>query len=625
MVQPDHPRVRGGRWLVAPFASLCQLLRWAIMGGMQHDASAGSRHVRYQPDDKPPLALTAGLGLQFAILSIAGIVLTPAIVIRAAGESDSYLTWVVFAAAAVSGVSTILQAVRLGRIGAGYVLLMGTSGAFIAVCVTALVRGGPGLLATLVVASSLFQFLLAGRLSLFRRLLTPTVAGTVLMLIAVTVMPVVFDMLTASPEGSSEWSAPTSTLVTVVVIIAIALKSSGSLRLWAPVIGVVAGSIVAAFFGLYDVDRVVEANWIGLPDAEWPGFDLSFGSAFWSLLPAFILVTLIGAIETLGDSVAIQRVSWRQPRAVDYRVVQGAVAADGAGNLLSGLAGTVPNTTYSSSVAITELTGVAARRVGVAIGASFIVMALLPKFLALVLAVPDAVVAAYVTVLIALLFVVGMRIVVEEASDYRKGLIAGVSFWIGVGFQNGVIFPEYLEGFAGGFLENGMTSGGLVAIVLTLFTEATQSRRQRLRADLAISELPSIREFLNGFATRHGWGAPMSHRLDAVAEETLLTLLDAEQAEGDTTGRALRITASKQDGRAVLEFVAAARGENIEDRLAVLDEPTATRPVERDMSLRLLQHFATSVVHQQYHELEIVTVHVNMPQRPDPAGEPVEP
>ena len=591
------------------------------MGGMQHDMSAGSRPVRYEPDDRPPLALTAGLGLQFAILSIAGIVLTPAIVIRAAGESDSYLTWAVFAAAAVSGVSTILQAVRLGRIGAGYVLLMGTSGAFIAVCVAALVQGGPGLLATLVVASSLFQFLLAGRLSLFRRLLTPTVAGTVLMLIAVTVMPLLFDMLTASPEGSSEWSAPTSTLVTVVVIIAIALKSSGSLRLWAPVIGVVAGSIVAALFGLYDVDRVVDSSWAGLPDTQWPGFDLSFGSAFWSLLPAFILVTLIGAIETLGDSVAVQRVSWRQPRAVDYRVVQGAVAADGAGNLLSGLAGTVPNTTYSSSVAITELTGVAARRVGVAIGASFIVMALLPKFLALVLAVPDAVVAAYVTVLIAMLFVVGMRIVVEEASDYRKGLIAGVSFWIGVGFQNGVIFPEYLEGFAGGFLENGMTSGGLVAIVLTLFTEATQSRRQRLRADLAISELPRIREFLDGFARRHGWESPMSRRLDAVAEETLLTLLDDERAEGDVDGRMLRVTASKQDGRAVLEFVAAARGENIEDRLAVLDEPGADRPVERDISLRLLQHFATSVVHQQYHELEIVTVHVNTPPRPDPAGE----
>ena len=589
---------------------------------MEQAASAQPRHIRFEPDDKPPAALTAGMGLQFAVLSIAGIVLTPAIIIRAAGESESYLTWAVFAAAVVSGVSTVLQAVRLGRIGAGYVLMMGTSGAFIAVCVAALVGGGPGLLATLIVASSLFQFLLAARLSLFRRLLTPTVAGTVVMLIAVTVMPLLFDMVTASPEGSSEWSAPTSYVVTVVVIIAVALGSAGSLRLWAPVIGVAVGSVVAAAFGLYDTDRVADAAWIGLPDADWPGLDLSFGSAFWSLLPAFVMVTIIGAIETLGDSVAIQRVSWRQPRAVDYRVVQGAVAADGTGNLLSGLAGTVPNTTYSSSVAITELTGVAARRVGVAIGVVFMVMALLPKFLALVLAIPDAVVAGYATVLISLLFVVGMRIVAEEAVDYRKGLIAGVSFWLGAGFQNNLIFPEYLEGFAGGFLENGMTAGGLVAIVLTLFMEATQARRHRLRTDLALSELPRIRQFLDDFATRHRWGAEMSERLDAVAEETLLTLLDAEGADDELAGRALRVTASKQDGRAVLEFVAAARGENIEDRLAVLDEPTADRPVERDVSLRLLQHYATSVLHQQYHELEIVTVHVNVPSRPHQTDEP---
>ena len=595
---------------------------FAIIVAMEQAASAQPRHIRFEPDDKPPLALTAGMGLQFAVLSIAGIVLTPAIIIRAAGESESYLTWAVFAAAVVSGVSTVLQAVRLGRIGAGYVLMMGTSGAFIAVCVAALVGGGPGLLATLIVASSLFQFLLAARLSLFRRLLTPTVAGTVVMLIAVTVMPLVFDMVTASPEGSSDWSAPTSFVVTVVVIIAVALGSSGSLRLWAPVIGVVAGSVVAAAFGLYGTDRVADAAWIGLPDADWPGLDLSFGSAFWSLLPAFVMVTIIGAIETLGDSVAIQRVSWRQPRAVDYRVVQGAVAADGTGNLLSGLAGTVPNTTYSSSVAITELTGVAARRVGVAIGVVFMVMALLPKFLALVLAIPDAVVAGYATVLISLLFVVGMRIVAEEAADYRKGLIAGVSFWLGVGFQNNLIFGEYLEGFAGGFLANGMTAGGLVAIVLTLFMEATQARRHRLRTDLALSELPRIRQFLDDFATRHRWGDAMSERLDAVAEETLLTLLDTDTGGEEVAGRALRVTASKQDGRAVLEFVAAARGENIEDRLAVLDEPTADRPVERDVSLRLLQHYATSVLHQQYHELEIVTVHVNAPSRPHQTGEP---
>ena len=580
---------------------------------MGEHAPAPGRHIRYEADDKPPLPLTAGLGLQFAILAIAGIVLTPAIVVRAAGGTDGYLTWAVFAAAAISGVSTIAQAVRFGRIGAGYVLLMGTSGAFIAVCVTALTEGGPGLLATLVVASSLFQFLLATKLSLFRRLLTPTVAGTVVMLIAVTVMPLIFDMVAASPEGSSAWSAPASALAAMGVIVVIALKASGTLRLWAPVIGIVVGSIVAAFFGLYDLDRVSEAAWIGLPDASWPGFDFSFGGEFWSLLPAFVFVTLIGAVETIGDSVAIQRVSWRRPRATDYRAVQGAVAADGAGNLLSGLAGTVPNTTYSTSISITELTGVAARRVGVAIGISFIVMAFVPKLLALVLAVPDAVVAAYVTVLLALLFVVGMKIVISDATDYRRGLIAGFSFWIGVGFQNNQIFGEYVSGFAGGFLENGMTAGGLTAIVLTLFTEVTQARPKRLHCELATSALPQVRVFLGQFADRNGWNRAMADRLDTVAEEALLTLIDAEPPVGTDATRSLRLTASKQDGRAMLEFVAAASGDNIEDRLAVLDEQQIDRPVERDLSLRMLQHHASTVAHQQYHEVDIVTVHVDVP------------
>ena len=36
-----------------------------------------------------------------------------------------------------------------------------------------------------------------------------------------------------------------------------------------------------------------------------------------------MFVTLVGAIETIGDAIAIQRVSWRQPRAVDFRALQG--------------------------------------------------------------------------------------------------------------------------------------------------------------------------------------------------------------------------------------------------------------------------------------------------------------
>ena len=569
--------------------------------------------VRYEPNDKPPRALTFGLGAQFTILSIAGVVLTPAIVVRAGGGGDTYLTWAVFAAVAVSGVTTILQAVRVGRIGAGYVLLMGTSGAFIAVCVTALARGGPPLLATLVVISALFQFALAARLSLLRRVLTPTVAGTVIMLIAVTVMPIVFDMLTEVPEGAPSSAAPISALATVLVITGLALKAAGPLRLWAPVIGVAAGSAVAGLFGIYDAGGVARAAWIGVPDSSWPGFDLSFGPIFWALLPAFVFVTLVGAIETIGDSVAIQRVSWRRPRAVDFRAVQGAVAADGTGNLLSGLAGTVPNTTYSSSIAITELTGVAARRVGVAIGILYVALAFLPKALAAVVAIPGPVSAAYLLVILSMLFVQGMRMVVQDGIDYRKGLIVGVSFWAGVGFQGGVIFPEFFSQAAGGLLQNGMTAGGLVAILMTLFMEVTAPRRSRLEVALDQADLPRITAFLRALASRHGWDEAMAQRLDAAAEETLLSLLGPDESAPDRDRRRLLLVAYKQDGGAVMEFTASAGRENLQDRLALLEAPSAETSDEREFSLRLLRHLASSVRHAQYHDTEIVTVRVDAP------------
>ncbi|MYN67458.1 MAG: hypothetical protein F4X11_20930 [Acidobacteria bacterium] len=575
---------------------------------MSSITAAGVRDVRYEPEEQPPPALALGLGFQFAMLTVAGIVLTPAIVVRAAGGSEDFLSWAAFAALAISGVTTVLQAVRVGRIGSGHVLLMGTSAAFIAVCVTALIDGGPGLLATLVTLSALFQFGLSTQLSLLRRILTPTVCGTVIMLIPVTLMPIMFGMLADVPEGSPPAAAPTSVIVTLIVTVGVTLRAAGVVRLWAPVIGIATGCAVAAWFGLYNTQLIADAGWVGLPAGGWPGFDLQFGVAFWSLLPAFVFVTLIGAIETIGDGVAIQRVSRRKPRATDYRVVQGAVTADGVGNLLSGLAATVPNTTYSSSVSVTDITGVASRMVGVYIGAVFIVLAFLPKFMALILAIPGPVVGAYTIVLMSTLFVLGMRVVVEDGVDYRKGVVAGVGFWIGLGFQNELIFADALGAWSG-LLGNGMTAGGLAAILMTLFLELSRSRPHRLRTALNADAFPAIDKFLTEFAKTRRWSAGMTDRLRAVGEETLLTLVRQDE-EGGGEERRLQISA-RHDGRAAeLEFVAATDESNIEDRMAVLGDRGAGHAAEQEVSLRLLRHLASSVRHQQYHETDVVTVRV---------------
>ena len=532
---------------------------------------------------------------------------------RAGGGSDEYLSWAVFCAVAVSGLSTALQAVRLGRVGAGCVLTMGPAAAYIGVSVNALIEGGPALLATLVIASSLVPVVIAMRLALFRRLLTPTIVGTVNMLVPATVLPVVFRRLGDVPAGAATLDAPLTALATILVVIAISLKGGAILRLWAPLIGVAAGTVVAGSLGLYDPTRVGRSSWVGLPEGGWPGVGLDLGPAFVELLPAFVFVALIGAIRTITSAVAIQRVSWRRPRAVDYRAVEGAVAADGIGKLLSGLAGIMPTQTIGVSVPTVELTGVAARRVGIAAGGILVAVAFLPKLLALILAIPSPVIVAYLTVVLAMTFVRGMTEVVQGGIDHRKAMIVGVAFWVGVGCQNDLIFPELLEELAGGLLQNGITSGGLVAIFMTLFLEATASRRNRIEVALDRSAWPDIRKFLAAFASSNGWGEKMAYRLDAASEETLLTLVGQDESRRTRGRRRLLLQARKENGGAVLEFIAAVGEENVQDRIGLLAERPDDSLVEQEVSLRLLRHIASSVRHQQFHDSDIVTIRVDPP------------
>ena len=60
------------------------------------------------------------------------------------------------------------------------------------------------------------------------------------------------------------------------------------------------GCAVSAPFGLFDVQAILNAQWVGVPFRSWPGFDVTPDVEFWALLPAFVVVTLVGAIETIG-------------------------------------------------------------------------------------------------------------------------------------------------------------------------------------------------------------------------------------------------------------------------------------------------------------------------------------
>ena len=101
----------------------------------------------------------------------------------------------------------------------------------------------------------------------------------------------------------------------------------------------------------------------------------------------------------------------------------------------------------------------------------------------------------------------------------------------------------------------------------------------------------------------------MAQRLDAACEETLATLARQESEEE----RRLRLVAYRESAGAVLEFFVASRDENVQDRLALLRDEPGESPAEEEVSLRLLRRLASSVRHQQYRGMDVVTVRVAPP------------
>ena len=564
----------------------------------------------YQPDEQPRHPESFLHGFQDVMGMMGSMAATAAIVAFAGGQSESYLSWILFTAFAVCGLGTVFQTMRVWRFGSGYPLRVSAGSAFIAVSISALVEGGPAMLSTLIAASALIQFVLISRLSLLRRIMTPAVSGTILMLLSATIIPVVLGQLSDLPEGSPGIAAPVLGGVALAILMGLRLFATARLQQWGPLIAILVGCVIAASLGLYDFGGVVDAPWIGIPSLAWPGFDLSFDATFWALLPGFVIVNMATSINSINETVVIQQVSWRRPRATDFRVVQGAHNLLSLANLVGAAVGALPVRIASSHSARVLLTGVAARRMGIYAGLILLAVAFLPKIMALVVAAPRPVLAAYIVFTLSLLFVQGMRSALQGGMDGKKAAIIGVSLWIGIGFQNQFILPDLLTGTVGTLLSNGMTTGSLCVIFLTLLMGLASGRRKRLNVEMSLSSLPRIDAFLRDFAAGASWSEASASKLRSAGEETLSCLLSQEGDQADNNEKRLVINARRDRGLIELEFMAVSEGGNLEDKLAYLSEQPEIQE-EEEISFRLLRHYASSVEHHKYHDIDIITVQVS--------------
>ena len=568
------------------------------------------KSMRYEPAEKCPPRQALGAALLIFVPNTISIVLLTTFVVRASGQSDSYLAWATFTGLAISGLSIVLHAFPFRYLGSGGLVVTNLNVPLLAVSVLALARGGPGLLASLVIASTLLQFLLVSRLASLRRIFTPTVSGIVIMLVAASAVPFFVDRTISHSQSQSA-----VVLLPGVVALAVglwgAVQSSEARRIWTLPIAVASGLVVALPLGLYDADRIADAPWLSITDLQWPLDGLDFGIQFWSLLPAFLVVKLTAFLKVVGDLSIINRASYRKPVAPDFRKIQSGLNLYGASTLLTGLLATLPVAApWSSTAVYIGFTGNASRSVGIFLGLLTIVIAPFGKLIAILAATPDAVVAAVFIIIFGLLFIEGSKAVFTSPMDYRKAVIVGVSMVLGISAAS---FGRLSDGIWSDLIGNTIIVGGVTAIGMTVATGFRGFWRRKLNVELTLSSLNDVSRFLEAFASKHEWSDSAALRLNLAVEEVVLTLLDRGGESDPDERRRLSASVHPDGDAAEIELIVYSHEDiqgNIQDRIALVGDQVSGDDAHQ-LSTRLLRHYASSVHHRKYYGVDIVTCRVD--------------
>ena len=137
---------------------------------------------------------------------------------------------------------------------------------------------------------------------------------------------------------------------------------------------------------------------------------------------------------------------------------------------------------WATTVVYYGFTGVAAKSVGIFLGALTILVASFSKLLAILIAIPSPVVSAVYIIIFGMLFVEGAKTVFTGQVDQKKASITGVSMVLGL---SAGVLSGFFDGVTSHVVGNAIVVGGMAAIVMTVFTELSGFRARKLRVDLS--------------------------------------------------------------------------------------------------------------------------------------------
>ena len=412
------------------------------------------------------------LALQHVVAMIVGCV-TPAIIVSGAvsggGMSQGDKVILIQAALFVSAISTLLQLFPLGsksgfHIGSSLPVIMGVSFAYVpSMQAIAEGYGVATILGSQIVGGcvAIIVGLLVRKIRVF---FPPLITGTVVFTIGLSLYPTAINYMAGgtSSETYGSWQNWAVAIFTLVIVTVLNHFGKGIVKLASILIGMVAGYVVSAFFGMVSFSSVASASVFQLPQVMHFGINFEVSSCV-----AIGLLFAINSVQAIGDFTATTVGGLgREP---SDKELQGGIVGYGVMNIIGAVFGGLPTATYSQNVGIVATTKVVNRCV---LGLAAIILGvagLIPKFSALLTTIPQCVLGGATVSVFASIAMTGMKLITSEDMNYRNTSIGGLAAALGMGISQAsaalATFPSWVTMIFG---KSPVVLATLIAILLNI-------------------------------------------------------------------------------------------------------------------------------------------------------------
>ncbi len=261
----------------------------------------------------------------------------------------------------------------------------------------------------------------------------PAVMGAVVAIIGLELAPVAVQQAGLVPMASAagqEFSLDTNTVIVSLFTLMAGILGTvlfrGFLQIIPILLAVVAGYILAFVLGMVDTAAISNASWLALPQFQAPVYDTN---AILIIAPACIVVLAEHISHLIVTSNITCEDLMKKPG------LHRSLLGDGISNVISGFAGSPPNTTYGENIGVMAITRVYS--VWVIRGAAVlaILFSFIGKISAAISTIPVPVMGGITMLLYGVIAVQGFRMYVEQKVDFSKNrnmVLGAVTFVIGV-------------------------------------------------------------------------------------------------------------------------------------------------------------------------------------------------